>query len=197
MKDRGQVIKVEVSQVNDGGRLLRSKVRKLQEPGRNRLTSSKQAFAEFVMSFALETATGLERRRGGKGGGWGLFATQKFYRGDYIAEYKGYRCTKEQATYQKKLNPEIERYQLWVHRHTKKDGYVVDASAPVFENTMARNANMLVNHPNTTMRHISPPLVCMHTPYLEALRDIEIGEEITWNYNDKRHGTEIMYFVKD
>ena len=108
-----------------------------------------------------------------KGKGNGLFATKTFKEGDYMLTYWGKRI--DNKTYQI-----LEKAEYGL-------GYVFNYESKVFinaenpdESGIARFANDEVEAPN--MRSFSYIFQSKSHIGFKAIRDIEVGEELTYNY---------------
>ena len=137
--------------------------------------------------------TGLERQLGGVDPfGYGVFATQDFFEGDYVCQYKGDWLTVESAKYLEEKGYRKPEYQMYVERRGGGGFYinqVVDASEPCYALTMGRNINHSIANANVVQRLFQDKTRKFACIYFKALRHIKKGEEILYNYGDTRLGT--------
>lgn len=125
-------------------------------------------------------------------GGYGLFAERPFARGDWITEYQGTPISRDQAQQLRKENRHWHVYTLEMQHHyvdgLKSDTIRVGNGAA----SLANDANWSPqgysrrNLNNAVDVIVDNPLTGESKMVLRALRDIEIGEEITFSYMDTR-----------
>jgi hypothetical protein len=113
--------------------------------------------------------------RGSKIHGWGLYADQPFNKGDVVAEYIGEYVTNPVADVREKVYQEqrIQDYQFRLD-----DKLVIDA-------TMKGGHGRYINHncsPSCYAKIIPAPDKHLKRVIIIAQRDIEINEEITYDY---------------
>lgn len=115
--------------------------------------------------------------RGSKIHGWGLFADQPFRKGDVVAEYIGEYVTNPVADAREKVYQEqrVQDYQFRLD-----DLFVIDA-------TLKGGNGRYINHncsPNSYAKTIPGKVPKPHLKrvVMIALRDIDINEEITYDY---------------
>jgi len=136
---------------------------------------------------------GLERRKEGMDPkGWGVFTTKVFRKGEYICRYKGENISVSQANKRSLRIPPAQCFMYYVERHRRKYDFVVDASnARYFGDTLGRNINHNKMTPNISPRVMDIPRYNTKVLYFVARRDIQIGEELCYHYDDRRKGTDL------
>ncbi|XP_041859755.1 N-lysine methyltransferase KMT5A-A-like isoform X2 [Melanotaenia boesemani] len=110
--------------------------------------------------------------------GRGVFATEIFYKGDFVLEYRGKLLQQEPCLHTKK-DSDVEEVFLFDFQW-KGNCWCLDAS--VEDKSLGRLANDDHKNPNCKMKTIEVggiPHLCLF-----AIRDIVTGEEITYNYGD-------------
>ena len=115
--------------------------------------------------------------RGSRIHGWGLFADQKFAKGDFVAEYIGEYVTNPVADAREKI---YQRHRIQDYQFRLDDALVVDA-------TLRGCDGRYINHncnPNCFSKILagSPASPNEKRVVFIALRDIDINEEITYDY---------------
>ncbi|XP_070398135.1 uncharacterized protein [Nothobranchius furzeri] len=108
--------------------------------------------------------------------GRGVIATKVFKQGDFVLEYRGKLC-KEDSILQKNKYSDTEEVFLFDFQW-QGNGWCVDAS--VEDKSLGRLVNDDHQRPNCKMKTVEVeglPHLCLF-----ALRDIDPGEEITYNY---------------
>jgi uncharacterized protein len=100
--------------------------------------------------------------------GQGLFAEQAIRQGTKIIRYIGQKITQEES------NRRLAAGNVYIFGLDER--YALDGST-------RKNTARLINHscePNCQTEQ------CGHTIWIVAIRDIEVGEELTYNYGYKR-----------
>lgn len=131
--------------------------------------------AEGVLDRAITDA--CTSVRGSRIHGWGLFADQKFAKGDFVAEYVGEYVTNPVADAREKI---YQRHRIQDYQFRLDGALVVDA-------TLRGCDGRYINHncnPNCISKIIpgSPSSSNEKRVVFIALRDIDINEEITYDY---------------
>ncbi|CAF0768320.1 unnamed protein product [Didymodactylos carnosus] len=134
------------------------------------------SFIEQECEDGLEIRTTTDKGRG-------IFSTKKFYRGDYIVEYAGDLISYQQAKQRELtygLNCRIGCY-MYYFKHGEKV-YCVDATDET--NRLGR----LINHSRKGCNCQAKVLVIKDQPrlILIASRDINVGEELLYDYGERR-----------
>ncbi|CAF0756515.1 unnamed protein product [Didymodactylos carnosus] len=146
-----------------------------------KLTKYKTAM-NFDSFIDQECEDGLEIRTTNDKGR-GIFSTKKFYRGDYIVEYAGDLISYQQAKQRELtygLNCRIGCY-MYYFKHGEKV-YCVDATEET--NRLGR----LINHSRKGCNCQAKVFVIKDQPrlILIASRDINVGEELLYDYGERR-----------
>jgi SET domain-containing protein len=103
-------------------------------------------------------------RRAGKGLGFGLFARRQYKRGEFVAEYTGRRISTKEA------DALSTRYLFEID-----ENWTVDGSP---RSNIARYMNHSCD-PNCEADIVDGKIL------ISAIRDIEVGEELTFDYGDE------------
>jgi SET domain-containing protein len=132
-------------------------------------------------SIKTMTEEGLEIRHI-ENKGRGIFATKKFYRGDFVCEYAGEMISYQAAKNREEAyaqDPSIGCYMYFFEYKSK--GYCIDATAESDRLGRLLNHSKLGGNCHTKLFEINSK------PYLilVASRDIEPGEEMTYDYGDR------------
>jgi SET domain-containing protein len=109
--------------------------------------------------------------------GLGGFATRRIRRGTRIVEYLGERISSEEGD---------RRYNDDLVEHPHVLLFVVDQRT-VIDAAVGGNAARFINHSCEPNCHA---VVARKRVFIEALRTINAGEELTYDYNLTRDGTE-------
>ncbi|CAF1579406.1 unnamed protein product [Rotaria sp. Silwood1] len=141
---------------------------------------SATSFDSFIES---QCEDGIEGRDTGTIRGRGVFTIKKFYRNDYIVEYAGELLTQNEAKHREDLygrNHKIGCYMYYFKWGEKI--FCVDATEET--NRLGR----LINHSRKNSNCQPKVFVIRDQPrlVLVALRDIEIGEELFYDYGERR-----------
>ncbi|XP_064601264.1 N-lysine methyltransferase KMT5A-A-like [Liolophura sinensis] len=111
--------------------------------------------------------------------GHGVFASQKFNTGDFLLEYKGDLVSrKEGERREAQYTPTKGSFLMFFSYDGKR--LCMDGTEDPFDTNMARMINDEGENPNCVMRAISflgRPRLCLF-----ALKDINIGEELRYDY---------------
>ncbi|CAF0970469.1 unnamed protein product [Adineta steineri] len=126
---------------------------------------------------------GLEARHTGTVRGRGVYTTKKFFRNDYIVEYAGELLTQAEAKQRENIygrNHNIGCYMYYFKWGEKV--FCVDATEET--NRLGR----LINHSRKNSNCQPKVFVVRDQPrlVLVALRDIDIGEELFYDYGERR-----------
>ena len=151
---------------------------------------------EFIQKALVERESGLEIRNCGRDSlGKGVFTVVKFKKNEYVCKYQGEKISMDE--YQRRITCDESRniYCMVVKRPLKRDTFVLDANDAPYKHTFGRT----INHDRTEVnirpavrqvregRKLKNPIVV----YFKALRDIEVGEELAYDYNDWRRDTDL------
>ncbi|CAF1437573.1 unnamed protein product [Adineta steineri] len=141
---------------------------------------SATSFDSFIES---QCEDGIEARDTGTLKGRGVYTTRKFFRNDYIVEYAGELLTQIEAKHRENLygrNHKIGCYMYYFKWGEKV--FCVDATEET--NRLGR----LINHSRKNSNCQPKVFVIRDQPrlVLVALRDIEIDEELFYDYGERR-----------
>lgn len=161
----------------------------VNEDALSSLRRSKRAITKFKSATSFDSfiesqcEDGIESRDTGTLKGRGVFTTKKFFRNDYIVEYAGELLMQAEAKHRENLygrNHKIGCYMYYFKWGEKV--YCVDATEET--NRLGR----LINHSRKNSNCQPKVFVIRDQPrlVLVALRDIEIGEELFYDYGERR-----------
>ncbi|UJR25962.1 hypothetical protein I4U23_007310 [Adineta vaga] len=141
---------------------------------------SATSFDSFIET---QCEDGLQARHTGTVKGRGVYTTKKFFRNDYIVEYAGKLLTQAEAKHRENIygrNHNIGCYMYYFKWGEKV--YCVDATEET--NRLGR----LINHSRKNSNCQPKVFTVRDQPrlILVALRDIEIGEELFYDYGERR-----------
>ncbi|CAF2311009.1 unnamed protein product [Rotaria sp. Silwood2] len=170
--------------LNDDNKESISTLRRSKRQITKQLAITKYKSATSFDSF-IETQCedGLEARDTRTIKGRGVYTTKKFFRNDYIVEYAGELLTQSEAKKREILygrNHDIGCYMYYFRWGEKV--FCVDATEET--NRLGR----LINHSRKNSNCQPKVFVVRDQPrlILVALRDIEIGEELFYDYGERR-----------
>ena len=141
---------------------------------------SATSFDSFIET---QCEDGIEARDTGPIRGRGVFTTKRFFRNDYIVEYAGELLTQIEARQRETLygrNHKIGCYMYYFKWGEKV--FCVDATEET--NRLGR----LINHSRKNSNCQPKVFVIRDQPrlVLVALRDIDVGEELAYDYGERR-----------
>ncbi|CAF0799109.1 unnamed protein product [Rotaria sp. Silwood1] len=169
---------------NDNNNELVSTLRRSKRQISKQLSITKYRSATSFDSFIeSQCEDGLEARDTGTIKGRGVYTTKKFFRNDYIVEYAGELVTQSEAKKRETLygrNHDIGCYMYYFKWGEKV--FCVDATEET--NRLGR----LINHSRKNSNCQPKVFVVRDQPrlILVALRDIDIGEELFYDYGERR-----------
>uniref|UniRef100_A0A8P4GA03 SET domain-containing protein n=1 Tax=Dicentrarchus labrax TaxID=13489 RepID=A0A8P4GA03_DICLA len=126
---------------------------------------------------ALDKTAELEVKYINSFKGRGVFAKAHFHKGDFVVEYRGELINSEESQ-RRRRTYHVKCTVFMFDFHWQERTWCIDAARE--DGSLGRLVNDDHNHPNCKMKKViseGKPHLCLF-----ALRDINVGEEITYDY---------------
>jgi len=126
--------------------------------------------------------------------GWGVRAAEKLLIGQFVCRYVGeLYVAKEHSDALVRRGRTVGDYAMTLDLHPEREVRVTDDNALTLDAEVRGNIGRFINHscsPNLTIKRVvqrrkwgnTATEVRFHAPCLFALREIRVGEELTWDY---------------